>query len=45
MSIKKYKNGQKIITIAGYAGTGKSTIVNAIVDALGLKSKVAYCTF
>ena len=38
--IKWYKKQNKqVFRIAGYAGTGKSTIVFALIEALGLKPK------
>lgn len=41
-----FKAGQDIVTIAGAAGTGKSTIVGSIVREMGLKSiEVEYVTF
>lgn len=43
---EKIKCGQKIITIAGYAGTGKTTLVNYIIEALGyLTEEVAFASF
>lgn len=43
--IKLFQEGQKIITIAGYAGTGKSTVIDTIVKELNLENNVAYVTF
>lgn len=40
-----YRQNKKIITISGYAGTGKSTIVRHIVEQLHLEENVAYVTF
>lgn len=34
LSIKKFKTGAKYIVIAGYAGTGKSTLVKFLIEAL-----------
>lgn len=35
LAIKRYLDGEKYTTIAGYAGSGKSTLVKFIVSALG----------
>lgn len=46
IAVQRHRNGEKYTTIAGYAGTGKSTLVKFIIDALDVdKSKVAYATF
>lgn len=47
IAIDRYKNGEKYTVIAGFAGTGKSTLVRFIVEALSdsIKSKVCYATF
>ena len=34
IAIERYKNGAKYTVISGYAGTGKSTLVKFIIDAL-----------
>ena len=45
-ALTRYKAGEKFVTISGYAGTGKSTLVKFIIDALDVeKDKVAYSTF
>lgn len=42
----KYHNHEKFAVISGYAGTGKSTLVRFIIQALDVEeSKVAYATF
>ena len=42
----KIKSGQKIITIAGFAGTGKTTLVNYIIESLGYTIEdVAFAAF
>ena len=46
IAIERYREGCKFITIAGYAGTGKSTLVRYIIDALGVdENDVCYCAF
>ena len=46
IALTKYKNHEKYVTIAGYAGTGKSTLVRVIIEALDVdEDKVAYATF
>lgn len=43
---QKLKDGQKIVTIAGFAGTGKTTLVNYIIESLGYSIEdVAFATF
>ena len=39
------RQGRRGVTIAGYAGTGKTTIAKFIVQALGVENNTAYCTF
>lgn len=44
--IERYNNNEKYTCISGYAGTGKSTIVKFLVEALGIdKSYVCYATY
>ena len=50
LALQKYRNNEKYIIIAGYAGTGKSTLVNFIIQALaddGIKidEDVCFCSF
>lgn len=46
LAIKKYKNKEKYVVISGYAGSGKSTLVRFIIEALGVnENEVAYSTF
>ena len=46
IGLERYKNKEKYVTIAGYAGTGKSTLVKFLISALDIdKEKVAYATF
>ena len=35
--LKRYKDKEPYTVVAGYAGTGKSTVIKFVVDALGLK--------
>ena len=45
-ALTRYKNKEKFVTISGYAGTGKSTLVRFIIDALDVsEDKVAYATY
>lgn len=45
-ALHRYHNGDKYVTIAGYAGTGKTTLVKFIIAALDVEeSKVAYCSY
>ena len=40
--LTRYKNGEKYTTIAGFAGTGKSTLVKFAIAALDVEdTKVA----
>lgn len=44
-AVRRYRNGDRYITIAGYAGSGKSTLVRYIIDALGVpEEEVVYAT-
>lgn len=36
IAIDRYRNHEKYTTISGYAGTGKSTLVRYIIDAIGI---------
>ena len=46
VAIERYKNHEKYVTISGYAGTGKTTLVKFIIAALNVaEDKVAYCSF
>ena len=46
IAVERWKNKERYTTIAGYAGTGKSTLVKFIIEALQVEpSKVAYATF
>lgn len=46
IAVERYKNRQKYTCIAGYAGTGKSTLVRFIVEALQIdESEICYATF
>ncbi len=46
IAVDRYRKGEKYTVIAGYAGSGKSTLVRFIIDALRIKEhKVCYATF
>lgn len=46
IAIERHKQGCKFTTIAGYAGTGKSTLVRYIIDALNIEEdRVCHCAF
>lgn len=45
-AIERYKQNFKYVTISGYAGTGKSTLVRFIIEALDVdENDVCYCAF
>ena len=45
-AIERYKQNFKYVTISGYAGSGKSTLVRFIIDAINIdEEKVCYCAF
>ena len=42
IAVERFHNNEKYTVIAGYAGTGKSTLVKFIIEALDVEpSKVA----
>ena len=44
--LKKYENHEKYVTVCGYAGSGKSTLVKFAINALDVEEdKVAYACF
>lgn len=46
IAIQRHRAGEKYTTIAGYAGTGKSTLVRFIIEALDVEEdKVCYAAF
>ena len=46
IAVNRYRNNEKYVVISGYAGTGKSTLVKFIIEALNVEpSKVAYAAF
>lgn len=46
IAVDRYKKGEPYTVIAGYAGTGKSTLVSHIVDALNIyPGDVCYVAF
>lgn len=46
IAIERYRSRKPYTVIAGYAGTGKSTLVSVIIEALGIsKSRVCFAAF
>lgn len=46
LAIQRYRAGERYTVISGYAGSGKSTLVRFIINALDVnEDKVAYATF
>ena len=46
IAVDRFKDNEKYTTISGFAGTGKSTLVKFIIDALDVDpSKVAYAAY
>ena len=46
IAIDRYRTGEKYTVISGYAGSGKSTLVRFIIEALGVDEEdVCYCAF
>ena len=46
LAVSRYQNNEKYTTIGGYAGTGKSTLVKFIVEALDVSpDRVCYTSF
>ncbi len=46
IAVQRYKEGCKYTVISGYAGSGKSTLVKFIVDALEVNpDNICYCAF
>jgi len=46
IALERYKQKEKYVTIAGYAGTGKTTLVKFIIAALDVDpDKVAYASY
>lgn len=46
IALDRYRKGEKVTVISGYAGTGKSTLVRFIISALGVDEEtVCYATF
>lgn len=46
IALDNYKENKKYVVISGYAGTGKSTLVRFIIEALGVpEEEICYCAF
>lgn len=46
LALSKHRNNEKYVTICGYAGTGKSTLVRFIIEALDIdEDRVAYACY
>lgn len=46
IAVERWKNREKYTVISGFAGSGKSTLVKFIIEAIDVeKSKVAYATY
>jgi exodeoxyribonuclease-5 len=46
LAVNRYKHKEPYTCIAGYAGSGKSTLVNFIIKALNIPDKqIAYCAY
>ena len=46
LAVERYKHKEPYTCIAGYAGSGKSTLVNFIIKALNIPDKqIAYCAY
>ena len=46
IAVERHRAGEKYTVISGYAGSGKSTLVRFIIDALDVEEdKVCYCAF
>lgn len=46
ITVNKYRNHEKFVVISGYAGTGKSTLIKFIIDALDVSPDcVAFTAF
>lgn len=46
IAVDRHRSNEKYVVISGYAGSGKSTLVRFIIDALDVEEdKVCYCAF
>ena len=46
IAVERHRAGEKYTVISGYAGSGKSTLVRFIIDALDVEEdRVCYCAF
>ena len=46
IALERWRHNEKYVVISGYAGTGKSTLVRFIIDAMNIdEDLVCYCAF
>ena len=46
IAVERYLNDEKYTVISGYAGSGKTTLVRFIIEALDVnEDEVCYCAF
>ena len=46
IAVERYNHNERYTVIAGYAGTGKSTLVRFIIDALRVPEEdIVYCAY
>lgn len=46
IAVERHRNKEKYTVISGYAGTGKSTLVHFIIEAINVdEDEVAYCAY
>ena len=43
IAVERYKNKERYTVIAGYAGSGKSTLIKFIISALGVNPEEEVC--
>lgn len=46
ITLERYKNKEKYTVISGYAGSGKTTLIRYIIEALNIdENKICYCAY